>query len=310
MKKVLVIHYSQSGQLTEIVQSITGPLRESEQIEIIWEELQPANPYPFPWPFFKFLNVFPESVLMEAPEMKPFLFNPRDRFDLIILGYTVWYLAPSLPVTGFLKSQEAEVMNNVPIITVVNCRDKWLMAQEKVKEHIEKSGGKLIDNIVLVHQGNALVTLVTTLRWLWAGKKKAFWNIFPSAGVNQKEIRDAERFGIAIRHALHTDKLTGGESLLKGLGAVKVDPSIIQQERAAHRHFLIWGKILSTLGKQDERLRFSALILFMLFLGCLVLISLPLTVIFQFIINPIRKNSLQKEVEFYEKPSGSSTEKL
>ena len=98
---MLLIHYSQSGQLTEIVKSITDPLRESEQIEIIWEPLQPAKPYPFPWPFFKFLNVFPESVLMEAPEMRPFAFNPRDRFDLIILGHTVWYLAPSLPVTGF-----------------------------------------------------------------------------------------------------------------------------------------------------------------------------------------------------------------
>jgi hypothetical protein len=57
MKRVLVIHYSQSGQLTNIVRSFLRPLIEAKDIEIVWEELQPAQPYPFPWPLYRFFDV-------------------------------------------------------------------------------------------------------------------------------------------------------------------------------------------------------------------------------------------------------------
>ena len=67
MKMVLIVYYSQSGQLTEIVNSLAGPLHKSRNVEIVWEELQPVNPYPFPWPFFRFLDAFPESVWMDTP---------------------------------------------------------------------------------------------------------------------------------------------------------------------------------------------------------------------------------------------------
>ena len=306
MKKVLVIHYSQSGQLTEIVKSITRPLLQSKKIELVFEELQPAKPYPFPWPLIKFIDVFPESVLMEPPEMKPFLFDADTRFDLVLLAYQVWFLSPSLPVTGFLKSTKALVMKDVPIITIVNCRDKWLMAQEKVKESLRRIGGKLIDNVALVHQGNPITTLITTLRWLWAGKKEGFWKIFPPAGVSDDDIRGAERFGEAILHALETGEIDKGKPVLKGMGAVKVDADIIQQEEVAQRNFFVWAKILRAAGRQGEWKRLPFLILFMLYLSSLILISIPASVVFKLIVNPLRKKALQKKIEYYEKPSGSS----
>jgi hypothetical protein len=296
--------------LSEIVKSITQPLQENKNIEIVWEELQPAKPYPFPWPFFKFLDVFPESVWMDAPEMRPFSFDPKTRFDLVLLAYQVWYLGPSLPVAGFLKSPEARIMKDRPVITVVNCRDKWLMAQERVKECLKRVGGKLIDNVALVHQGNAITSLITTLRWLWTGKKEGFWKIFPSAGVSDKDIKRAERFGKAIEHALETGEIEKSQPLFRGLGAVRVDPNIIKQEKAAYGNFLVWGKIMKAVGKQGELKRLPFLVLFMLYLSMLILISFPVSLILHIIINPLRKKALLKELRYYEEPSGSSTEKL
>lgn len=307
MKRILVINYSQTGQLTSIVKSLISPLRENKTIEVVWEELEPIKPYPFPWPFVKFLDVFPESVLMDAPGMKSFSFDPNKKFDLIILSYQVWYLSPSLPVTGFLKSPEARVMKETPVITVIGCRDMWLIAQEKVKKCLEQISAKLIDNVVFVDQGKKGATFITTPRWLMTGKKEAFWKIFPAAGVSEKDIMNADRFGNAILKALESEEIDRGNSILKGLGAVKVNPNNIKLEQKAHWHFIVWAKIIQAIGKQGQMRRLPFLILFIVFLSGMILISFPVAIIFNIFINPFRNEEIAKKVEYFEQPSGSST---
>ena len=49
MTKVLVVHYSQTGQLTDIVDAILGPLASDKSIQIDTLTLQPEPNYPFPW---------------------------------------------------------------------------------------------------------------------------------------------------------------------------------------------------------------------------------------------------------------------
>lgn len=302
--KILVIHYSQSGQLTDIIKSIIGPLQKSAEVDISWANLQPSEPFPFPWSPLSFFDVFPESVLLEAPRMNPFLFDADTPYDLIILGYTVWYLSPSPPVAAFLKSPQVNVMKDVPVITVVNCKDRWLMAQETVKEYIQKAGGKLIDNVVLVHQGNEITSLVSTLRWLLTGKKNGFWKVFPPAGVDEKEIVGAAKFGKAILEALQSEGIKSGKSLLKGLGAVKVNPNIIQQEKVGYRNFVVWAKIVRAFGKRGQWRRLPSLFLFILYLGFLVSLSVPLTLTIRVFVNPFRKEAIRKEIEYFEQPSG------
>ena len=99
MKKVLVIYYSQTGQLTEIVSSITSELKNSEEFELIYEEIQPKTPYPFPWTGKQFFQAFPESVQEIPCELYPVKCDPVEQYDLVILAYQIWYLSPSIPVT-------------------------------------------------------------------------------------------------------------------------------------------------------------------------------------------------------------------
>ena len=102
-KKVLVVYYSQTGQLTSVVKSICQAI-ESDTIQVTYQALQPEPEYPFPWPLLKFLDVFPESVYLDPPQLKPLQVDVAQSFDLIIIAYTVWFLSPSLPITAFLKS--------------------------------------------------------------------------------------------------------------------------------------------------------------------------------------------------------------
>ena len=60
MKKVLVVYYTQSGQLLEILRSLMGPLEESGRVSVTYEELRPVPKFPFPW---KPLEFFSSSMM-------------------------------------------------------------------------------------------------------------------------------------------------------------------------------------------------------------------------------------------------------
>ncbi|MFV0277149.1 MAG: dialkylresorcinol condensing enzyme, partial [Parahaliea sp.] len=103
MKNVLVIHYSQSGQLNSVVDTFTRALVDAPDIDVRFEQLEPERPFPFPWPFLQFLDTFPESVYLDPPPLKPLSLTGDEDFDLVILAYQVWFLSPSLPTTAFLQ---------------------------------------------------------------------------------------------------------------------------------------------------------------------------------------------------------------
>ena len=57
MKKILVVTYSQSGQLDEIVSNITKHF--PSEIQIHHEKLIPVPAYPFPWKGISFYDAMP-----------------------------------------------------------------------------------------------------------------------------------------------------------------------------------------------------------------------------------------------------------
>lgn len=310
MKRVLVVHYSQSGQLSSVLRSLTAPLEQDPQIELVFEAIRPQNDYPFPWPFFRFLDAFPEAVYLDPPPMRPLSVNPGERFDLIILGYTVWYLSPSLPVTGFLKSEEGRrLLRDTPVITVTACRNMWLTAQQKVLGLLGEAGARHLDHVALVDQGSAFATFFTAPRWAWTGRKEPFWG-FPAAGVAEQEIAAAARFGRAIRVALGQGELAAQAPLLRGLQAVTVDERLIPGEKIAHRSFLIWGRLLRKVGPAGARARVPMLGVYAVFLilmiALVVLPAMPLRALSRRL---TRKRALAQKTVF-EQPSGSESYRM
>ena len=85
-KRVLVLCYSQSGQLRRILQSLISPLVQAAETEITFTELTPKFPYPFPWSIKSFLDVMPESVLEFPAELEPIQMNTESSFNLVVLG--------------------------------------------------------------------------------------------------------------------------------------------------------------------------------------------------------------------------------
>ncbi|MDR0407700.1 MAG: dialkylresorcinol condensing enzyme [Campylobacteraceae bacterium] len=302
-KKVLAVFYSQTGQLEEVLKYSISPLIKDKLVSVTFLNLEPKTPFPFPWKVLDFLNVFPESVYCDKIELNEFNAEKSAEFDLVIIAYQVWFLSPSLPISSFLQSDEAKIwLKNKPVITIIACRNMWLMAQEKMKKLILKNSGVLCDNVAFVDGGNSYETFITTPRWLLTGSKEKFW-FFSPPGVDKRKIAESTKFGEAIKNALRADKEKEKKSLLKGLGAVHVDEKLMMSEKMGHRGFLIWGRLLRKI--KNSKIRKAVLCFYLVFLICMIIVGLPVIIILRALLYPLLKKSLKKQKAYYEEPSGS-----
>jgi hypothetical protein len=309
-KRVLVLRYSQSGQLAEVAEQIIAPLRKAAAIELHVETLHPQPAYPFPWPFFRFLDAFPESALMQPPALAPLSLTGDEHFDLVILPYQVWFLAPSTPITAFLKHPVGRrLLNGKPVVTVIACRNMWLLAQEKMKALLGNCGARLIDNVVLVDPGPTLATFITTPRWVLTGRKDAFWGL-PAAGLSAAQIGATRRFGLALRDALARDAEKASSPLLAGLGAVQAEPKLYISEKAGTRSFFVWGSLLRAAGAPGSVQRLPLLALYLVFLVVMIVTVVPLSLALQTLLRPFLQAWLGRIKHQFEMPSGSATDRL
>ncbi|WP_299082024.1 dialkylrecorsinol condensing enzyme [uncultured Paraglaciecola sp.] len=303
MRKVLAINYSQTGQLSRILQSISQPISQSEHIEFEVLNIEPAKPFPFPWPFLQFFRIFPETVAMQPIELKPSTTQDQ-QYDLIILSYQVWFLSPSLPINSFLQSEQAKsLFANTPVVTVIGCRGMWLMAQEKVKAQLQNLQAKLVDNIVLSDDCGAFFSFLATPLWMLTGNKKPLsW--VPAAGVSEQDITEAARFGVAIKSRLVTDPNPLQQSMLKGLSAVTINEKLIASERMANHSFTIWSRILRKIGPQQSTRRAIGLCVYVIFLLTLILTVVPISALIKKLIAPLTKDKIIEQKKYFAEPSG------
>jgi hypothetical protein len=300
MTKVLVVHYSQTGQLTDIVDSLLGPLADAPKVAITHLALKPKPSYPFPWTAQRFCDVFPESVEGVPCKLEPLEIDPEARFDLIVLAYTVWYLSPSLPVQAFLRSPEAvRLFPGTPVVTVIGCRNMWLLAQEQVKQRLYELDAHLVGNIVLGDRAGNLTGVVTIAYWMLTGRKDRLLGVFPRPGVDEKDIRQASRFGLILRKALQEDKWDLDQDVLNAVGAVVVEPAYIIFERRIRRIFHIWARFIRKKGGPGAPERQRRVLAFFFYLLAAIVVLAPLATLAAKVTLWFRKPHIDKAVAYY-----------
>lgn len=304
MKRVLLVHFSQTGQLARAARALAAPLLQAADVELVEEVLRPRTPYPFPWPFWRFLDAMPESVLLEPPALEPLSARAAGDFDLVILAYQVWFLAPAGPMVAFLKSEAGRrLVRGRPLVTLIACRNMWLGAQETMKGLIADAGGKLRDNVVYTDRGSTLASFITTPRWLLTGRRDAFWGL-PPAGVSDEDIAGGERFGRALLAALRTGRERDTAPMLAGMGAAKVDARLIFSERAGQRAFRLWSRLIRLGGPSGSIGRAPLLALFCVYLVTMILVLVPPSLLLQRVLRPLFARRLESAKAYFEQPSG------
>lgn len=281
MKNVLVVYYTQSGQLLEIAKNVASELEKSEKINVSYYNIKPKNDFKFPWNKKDFFNAFPETFLQIPAEISTSnneLLSKK--YDLIILAYQVWFLTPSIPVNSFLKSETGKkLLNKTPVITLIGARNMWIMAQEKVKKLLISCNANLVGNIALVDRHINHISVITISKWMFSGKKEEYLGIFPKPGVSKKDINEATKFGKPILNSLLLKKYNNLQADLLELGAVKVKPFLIVTDKRANILFGKWAKLIIKKGKKNSKKRLKWVAAFKVYLLFAIWVLAPIVFI-------------------------------
>lgn len=298
MKKVLVIYYSQSGQLESIAKKIAKPFLDSTDFKVDFYEIQLEKPFPFPWNKTAFFDAFPESFLQIPSTLKPI---PQEivntKFDLILIHYQVWYLTPSIPINSFLKSTDAKIIfNNTPVVTINGSRNMWVMAQEKVKVLLKQNGAILKGNIALVDRVGNLISVITIVQWMFSGVKKKYLGIFPLPGVSEKDINESTKYGEIIKESFLNNDLDQLQPKLVDNGAIKISSYLVKVDKTANKIFNKWANFI--ISKKESRK--SWLKMFNIYLLLAIWVISPIVYILHLFTYLFELNRIKKDKQYYQ----------
>jgi hypothetical protein len=295
--KILVLYYTQTGQLRSILDSIVSDIVSIADIDFV--PIEPVTPFPFPWKTIQFFDAMPETVQHIPIAVKPLSKEVMEKsYDLVIFGYQPWFLNPSQPATGFMKGEFAKVFNNKPVVTVIGCRNMWLHAQEKVKEYLEAANARLVGNIVLNDTNGNLVSLLTVIRWSFKGQKEAS-GMLPAAGVQDADIQNSKRFGGTILKHLQANNLIDLQRDLLAQGAIDLNPGLVILERRGIKNFRKWAAFIREKGGPGDPNRVGRVLLFKRLLIVAVFILSPISSFTASIQLMIKRSSLLKDVDYF-----------
>jgi len=300
MKEVLVVYYSQTGQLFDILEQVTSTLQ-NEEVNITFHEILPERSYRFPWKGPEFYDTFPESFLQIPEPLKEASNEVLDRtYDLVILGYQVWFLTPSIPINSFLKTDVAKkLLNNTPVITIIGCRNMWIMAQEKMKRLLHECGANLVGNIALTDRNINHVSVITIQHWLFGGKKTRYLGFFPKPGVSDEDIQSASKFGLPIQEALLQNSYGALQDKLLTLDAVRIKPFLVTTDTRANILFSKWANLIIKKGGPKAPERQKWLVLFKYYLLFAIWVIAPIVFIVFLLTYIPRLKQIKEEKKYY-----------
>lgn len=301
--RVLVLYYSQTGQLKDIANNCLAPLVNDGSVEVDFVKVETEHQFPFPWTRLTFFNAFPESVFGIPFKLKPIEVDESKDYDLIILAYTVWYLNPSIPISSLLQNEQAKrIFNGKKVVTLIGSRNMWVLAQERVKRHLKELKADLIGNIVLIDRNKNLVSIITIIRWMFYGKKNPFWG-FPRAGIIQKDIDSSNRFGKVMLERIKQNDLSDMQEELNAKGAIEINPSLVILEKRATKLFGMYGRFLSKKGGFYDEARLGRVNLLSILLPIGAFILSPIMTLSMFLISVIKRKELDAEIRYFKQNS-------
>ncbi|WEK68524.1 MAG: dialkylresorcinol condensing enzyme DarA [Candidatus Chryseobacterium colombiense] len=295
-KNILVLYYTQTGQLEDIVKNIARPFEDKkDEYHVTYYNIKMKKDFPFPWPNDVFFNTFPESYLQIPSEILP----PSDevlntKYDLIIFGYQVWYLTPSIPIISFLKSSYAEkILKDTPVVTVSGTRNMWMFSQEKLKVYLKDMKARLVGNIALVDRHDNYTSVLTVIRWMIGGQKEKS-GLLPAAGVSDEEINGSVKYGEIIeKHFSNNDLNTLQPDLVKN-GAVEIRAFLVRVEKVGNKIFTIWSNLIM---KKKEK-RPLLIKFFKVYLMAAIWIISPIVLVLHLLTTPIFWFKRKKQREY------------
>lgn len=291
---IAVFYYTQTGQALAIARSLSAPL-EAAGCRVVEREIRPVTAYPFPWSSEAFFQVFPESRLGIACAIEPVdLSGAVAEADLVIVAGQSWYLSLSTPLHAFFQSPEVRAyLRGRPVVFVNGCRNMWVMTQSETRRYLREIGARYVGFIELHDRAPNLVSVLTIIRWLFYGRKEAT-HLLPAAGVSQRDVADADRFGLIILRTLYDGQWEQLQERLMREGAVTFIPHLYFIERNGYRMWGRWAHFVRRRGGAGDPHRQGRLRLFKAYLFFVLYAVSPFGLLFYWLTYPLRRAALKK----------------
>ena len=300
MKKILVIYFSQTGQAKQALDATLKPFIENPNYALDYQLIKPKKVFPYPWSYTEFFDIFPEAVQGIPCEIEPLTIDTSINYDLIIIAYQPWFLSVCVPINSFLQSLHAkQLLANKPVVTIINCRNMWLGAQEKMKKQLLNLQANLIGNITFVDRSANLVSLITVLAFVLKGTKENFMGIFPKYGVTSKDLEKAPVFGNLIMTYLENNQLQKLQPALNSKGALDIRGNLLLMEGRGKALFPLYANYISKKGTQGSDQRKTRVRIFGIVLPIAILLLSPVITIISRIAPLIAKRKFNKEIVYY-----------
>lgn len=301
---ILVIYFTQTGQAKQAIDAVLAPLAANSTCKIHYELVRPKTPFPYPWKFTEFCDAFPENVQAIPCEIEPMVSDKNISYDLVFIAYQPWFLSICRPVYSFLVSAEArQVLQNKPVITIINCRNMWLNAQEKMKKQLVSLNAKLVGNITFVDKAANLTSLVTVLAHALKGEQGKFLGIFPKYGINSKDITQGPVFGNTIMQHLERGELDSLQPALNSQGALSIKGNLMLMEGRGNALFPIYANYISKKGTAGSAQRRTRVRIFGFVLPTAILILSPIITIVSRLAPLVAAKKFRKEIDYYSQNS-------
>ncbi len=304
MKKILVIYFSQTGQAKQVLDATLKPFIENSEYKVDYNLIKPKNTFPYPWTYMQFFDAFPETVRGTPCEIEPLQIETPIDYDLVVIAYQPWFLSICVPINSFLQTEQAKLLlENKPVITIINCRNMWLGAQEKMKKQLLNLKANLVGNITFVDRSANLVSLVTVFAYLLSGIKENFMGIFPKYGVTEKDLINAPKFGVCIQSHLENNQLAKLQVELNKIGALDIRGNLLLMEGRGRALFPLYANYISKKGTQGSEERKTRVRIFGIVLPTAILLLSPIITILSRLAPILAKKKFDKEIAYYSQNS-------
>ena len=257
MKNLLVVYYSQTGQLKDIILNFTKPFEIIYHVD--FAEIK-CEKFVFPITCKQFFDVFPETVLKALCDIEVKIEGKS--YDAIILGFQPWFLHTSIPFNSFIQTEQFKnLVKGKPVFLVMDSRNSWRNALHEVSTTVESYQGIIRGKYVFRDTSKNLRGFIALCYWLFTGKKKSSFMSIPQGGIEQEVINNAGLYGESALASLNLS-----DSIYSVIPSVSEEYTSLGYEQYAIAKYEKWANFISKDNFKHRKFRLALFRIWILFM--------------------------------------------
>ena len=158
----------------------------------------------------------------------------------------------------------------------------------------------MVGNIALVDRHWNHISVITIVHWMMGGKKTKYLGVFPKPGVSDRDINEADKFGVVIKKYLFEESFEQLQNALIKEKAVTVKPFLIRSDKSGNHIFSKWSAHIYKVGLKSSTARAKWLNFFKYYLQFAIWVFVPVVFIIFLLTYIPFYTRIKKDIRYYQ----------